>query len=101
MDPKAVKKHLSGVPSVAQWLPALIQELDRLESFDPNTVEDALKLFLSKTGIKPGLLVNAVRTAVTGQGVGPDFVRVLVCLGRRSVVSRLKRALDLCDPSVA
>jgi glutamyl-tRNA synthetase len=101
MDPKAVKKHLSSVPSVAQWLPALIQELDRLEPFDSNTVENALKLFLSKTGIKPGLMVNAVRTAVTGQGVGPDFVRVLACLGRRSVVSRLKHALDLCDPNVA
>jgi glutamyl-tRNA synthetase len=97
MDPKAVKKHLSSVPSVSQWMPALIQELECLEPFDSSTVENALKLFLSKTGIKPGLLVNAVRTAVTGQGVGPDFVRVLVCLGRHSVVSRLKHALDQCS----
>ncbi len=97
MDPKAFKKHLSSVPSVAQWLPALIQELDCLKTFDPGTVEAALKLFLNKTAIKPGLLVNAVRTAVTGQGVGPDFVRVLVCLGRRRVVLRLKQALDDLD----
>jgi glutamyl-tRNA synthetase len=90
IDPKAFKKHLSSVPSVAQWLPALIHELDSLEPFDPSTVEGALKLFLNNAGIKPGLLVNAVRTAVTGQGVGPDFIRVLVCLGRRRVVSRLK-----------
>ncbi len=94
IDPKAFEKHLSGAASIAQWMPALIQELDRLEMFDPGTVEDALKHFLNKTGIKPGLLVNAVRTAVTGQGVGPDFVRLLACLGRRRVVLRLKKALD-------
>lgn len=94
IDPKAFKKHLSGAASIAQWLPELIQELDRLEAFDPGTVEDALRRFLSKTGIKPGLLVNAVRTAVTGQEVGPDFVRLLACLGRRRVVARLKHALD-------
>jgi glutamyl-tRNA synthetase len=97
IDPKAFNKHLAGVPTVLQWMPALIQELDRLKPFDPRTVEDALKRFLNQKGIKPGLLVNAVRTAVTGQGVGPDFVRVLVCLGRSRVVLRLKQALKRCS----
>jgi glutamyl-tRNA synthetase len=97
IDPKAFEKHLTGVASVGQWMPTLIQELDRLEPFDPPTVEDALKGFLKQAGIKPGLLVNAVRTAVTGQGVGPDFVKVLACLGRRRVVARLEQALRLCS----
>jgi glutamyl-tRNA synthetase len=97
IDSKAFEKHLAGNPSLSQWMPALIKELEGLEPFDSDTVEQALKHFLSQAGIKPGLLVNAVRTAVTGQGVGPDFVRVLVCLGRRRVVTRLNQALKRCS----
>jgi glutamyl-tRNA synthetase len=94
MEPKAFQKHLASQPSVRQWLPELIQALDRLEPFDAGTVEQALKTFLKHTGIKPGQLVNAVRTAVSGQGVGPDIIEVLACIGKSGVLKRLEHALD-------
>lgn len=96
MESKAFQKHLASQPSVRQWLPELIRTLDRLEPFDGATVEQALKSFLAQTGIKPGQLVNAVRTAVSGQGVGPDIIKVLVCIGKSGVLKRLEHALNRC-----
>lgn len=96
IEPMAFQKHLASQPSLRQWLPELIQALNRLEPFDAGTVEQALKSFLEQTGIKPGQLVNAVRTAVSGQGVGPDIVKVLVCIGKSDVLKRLDHALNRC-----
>lgn len=91
MDPKAVRKHLQE-PEVAQWMPELAADMERLDKFDPATIESAMRQFLKLKGIKPGKLMNAVRTAVTGQGVGPDFLQVLALLGQRRVVDRLRSA---------
>lgn len=94
MDEKAVYKNLKD-EAVAQWMPQLAQRLARLENFESKTVEQELRVFLDEKEIKPGKLMNAVRTALTGQGVGPDFMRVLDVLGKERVVSRLEHAAKL------
>jgi glutamyl-tRNA synthetase len=96
MDDDAVKKHLHKDPSPAQWMAALADKLRDLSRFDPETVETALRQFLKDHQVKPGHLMGAVRTAVTGQGVGPDFVRVLSAIGKDRVVSRLESAIAGC-----
>ena len=53
------------------------------------TVEDALRQHLEEFDIKPGKLMGAMRTALTGQGVGPDFMHVVTLLGQQRVVKRL------------
>ena len=93
MDSKAVRKHLDD-PEVARWMPELAVEMDRLDDFESATVESALRRFLKIKEIKPGKLMNAVRTAVTGQAVGPDFLKILTLLGQRRVVERLKAAVN-------
>jgi len=93
MDPKAVQKHLEGT-EVASWMPALAEEMDRLEVFDAQSIENAMRQFMTDKAIKPGQLMGAVRTAVTGQGVGPDFLNVLILLGQRRVVDRLNSAIS-------
>ena len=99
LDPHAVQKNLQSGESAVQWLPKLIDVLDGLERFNADGLEAALKSFIKREGVKPGRLVNAVRTAVTGQGVGPDFIKVLECIGRTRVITRLKKALTLCTMS--
>ena len=49
-----------------------------------------LMAFVESNRIKAGVLVNGVRTAVTGQTVGPEFLDVLLVLGQDTVVRRLK-----------
>ncbi len=93
MDAKAVGKHLAS-PEVARWMPELAEDLARLDPFDATSIEAELRRFLKEKGIKPGALMGAVRTAVTGQDVGPDFIQVLSLLGQQCVVRRLQLALS-------
>ena len=93
IDPKAAQKHLKG-SEVATWMPALAEVMDGVEDFDAETIESAIRHFLTERAIKPGQLMGAVRTAVTGQGVGPDFLSVLILLGQQRVVERLKSAVS-------
>ena len=89
MDPKAVQKHLED-PAVAHWMPELADDLARLEEFDAQSIESEMRRFITEKALKPGKLMGAVRTAVTGQGVGPDFLKILTLLGQQRVVARLR-----------
>ncbi len=96
MDEAAVRKNLKN-ESVANWLPVLAQHLEQMPSFDAKSLETELRKFLADHQIKTGQLINAVRTAVTGQAVGPEFVQVLFCMGRERVVDRLMRGVQYCS----
>ena len=48
--------------------------------------------------VKAGILTNGIRAAVTGQPAGPGLFDILVVLGQRRVVERLRRAVALFDP---
>jgi glutamyl-tRNA synthetase len=91
VDPQAEEKHLrKDAKAVARWMPALAERLESLSPYNSNTVEAELRAFLSEYCLKAGQLINAVRTAVTGLGVGPEFIDVLIVLGRSQVVQRLR-----------
>ena len=92
MEAAAVSKHLLQDPAVGEWIPQLADRLEGLASFDAGTVECALRQFISEHGLKPGKMINAVRTVVTGQATGPEFINVLCCLGPERVVARLRKA---------
>lgn len=91
MDETAVCKHLNS-DTVAQWMPELAQRLSGLNDFDANTLEAELRRFLDENKINPAILMNAMRTALTGQSVGPDFMKILTILGKERVIYRLKTA---------
>ncbi len=95
MNEAAVQKNIKKAPGVSRWMPDLAKKLVSLSIFDAGTVETELRLFLQAYQIKPGQLMNAVRTAVTGQSVGPDFMRVLTLIGRERVVKRLRAAAEM------
>jgi len=45
---------------------------------------------MKELNIKPGTLVNRIRTVLTGRSVDPEFLDVLLVLGKQTVVSRLR-----------
>ena len=71
-DPDAVKRRLrkAGVP---EMLRGLNDVLAVAEPFDTKTLEAAIHAFGESTGIKMGDVVNPLRVATTGQGVGPGL----------------------------
>lgn len=93
-DPDAVKKRLrkDGVPELLRDVDLL---LAAAEPFDLETLEAALKSYAESSGRKLGDVVNAVRVATTGQGVGPGLYDCLVILGRDACRARIAATLDL------
>jgi glutamyl-tRNA synthetase len=93
-DPVALRKNLKD-ERLRALLPALAERLERVEPFSHDATEAALRAFSEERTVKPGLLINAARTALTGQSVGPGMFEIMEILGRRRTVERLKHAVSL------
>jgi glutamyl-tRNA synthetase len=87
-DPDAVKKRLrkEGVPEILEAVQGLLAEV---EPYDLETLEVRIKRLAEERGDGIGKVVNAVRVATTGQGVGPGLYDCLVILGRESCIDRI------------
>lgn len=94
-DDKAVKKNLSKEPRLKEYLPDLAQELEKVQEFSAEAIEEVFRSYAEKKGVKAGLLINAARTAVSGTSVGPGLFEMLEILGQDSVVRRLRAAVRL------
>ena len=94
-DEAAVKKNLQKDAALKTLLPELADALAALSTFTHDSTEEALRVFAEGKGVKAGLLINATRTALTGQAVGPGLFDVVVAMGQRRTVERLKHAAQL------
>jgi glutamyl-tRNA synthetase len=93
-DPDAVKKRLrkDGVP---QLLAGLDEVLATTEPYDLPTLEKAIHAYAESHGHPMGQVVNPLRVATTGQGVGPGLYDCLVILGRDSCRARIAATLAM------
>ena len=71
--------------------PALIAQYNADEVFSLQSTEETLRKFAEKEGVKAGLLINAMRVALTGQGVAPGLFDIMQVLGRKRTIDRLRR----------
>jgi glutamyl/glutaminyl-tRNA synthetase len=93
-DAAAVDRHLraSGVDG---HLAAIDATFVRMDDFDAASLEPALRALAEARGVKAGVLIHAVRVAVTGKAVSPGLFDVLALLGRDRVAARLAAARQL------
>jgi glutamyl-tRNA synthetase len=89
-DAAAVNKNLKKEPRLREWLPALADRLEHVDPFSLETVETALLEFADEVNVKAGVFINASRTMLTGQAVGPLMFEVFEILGRDRSVERLR-----------
>jgi glutamyl-tRNA synthetase len=89
-DEAAVKKNLLKEPRLRELLPALAERMEAVEPFTAETSEAALRAYAEEAEVKPGLLINAARTMLTGQSVGPSMFEVFDVVGRERSVRRLR-----------
>ena len=99
-DPDAVKKRLrkEGVPAMLGELETVLAEV---EPYDLATLEKAVHDYAERTGRKMGDVVNPLRVATTGQGVGPGLYDCLFILGRETCRSRIAQTLAMLGPGQA
>ena len=91
IEEKALKQNILSDPAATEWLPELADRIADLSPYDAANLEMMLRGFLADHRLKPGKLINAVRTAVTGHCVGSEFIQVLLFLGQKRVAERLRR----------
>ena len=87
-DPEAVKKHLSmaGTKDHLLALKATYEHVDWTEA----ALEKALRELADARTLKPGMLIQGARIAMTGRMVSPGLFEMLVLLGRHTVLRRLE-----------
>jgi glutamyl-tRNA synthetase len=75
----------------------LADRLQALENFTVRETEDVIREMAEELKIKPGVLINGIRTVVTGQLAGAGIFDILITIGQRRVVDRLKKAPSLFE----
>lgn len=93
-EEKAFRKNLAPETGLREWLPALADRLAALPEFSLEALEATVRSYAEELHLKAGVLINAIRTAVTGQSVGPSLFELCLLLGRETVVRRLRKAAD-------
>ncbi len=94
-DEKAVEKNLLKNNILKTLLPELAERFSVMEGFAEKDIEEIMRNIIEEQGIKAGILINGVRTAVTGQAVGPGIFELLAILGKERVIDRLRKTGEL------
>jgi glutamyl-tRNA synthetase len=90
VEEKPLTKNLLKFPELHQWLPELAHRYQALPQFTAEETERVAKELAEEKGVKAGIIVNGMRTVVTGQLAGPSMYDILLTLGRETVVRRLR-----------
>lgn len=89
---EAKTRKNSGAADVLEGLCGFLAELSD-DRYRRETLADELKGWCSAQGHKLGAVFQPLRTALTGEGGGPELADVLVLLGRERAVVRLGSAV--------
>ncbi len=91
VEEKPLQKNIIKFPDLKIWLPRLADRYEHLESFTAESAEQLARELADEVGVKPGVIINGMRTVITGQLAGPSMVDVLTSIGRERVVQRLRQ----------
>ncbi len=92
-EAEAVKKHLKS-DDLQERMSELHETLSRVDPFDVNTSEQALRALAQKSGIGAGKYIHPLRVALTGRISSPPIFNVAVTLGKERSLRRLKRLIE-------
>ena len=89
VEAKPLKKNILKHPDLKKWLPLLAQQFSALDDFNKERTEAESRALAEKLEIKPGIIINGMRTALTGQLAGPGMFDILMAIGKERVIQRL------------
>ncbi len=90
IDDKPLQKNVLKFPGLQQWLPVLADRYEQLAEFTAEEAERLARELAEEVDVKPGVIINGMRTVITGQLAGPSMFDVLMTIGRDRVVQRLR-----------
>ena len=89
VEAKPLKKNVLKHEGLKEWLPMLAKRYAALADFTLETTEQTARDLATELDIKPGILINGMRTVVTGQLAGASMFDILLAIGQERVVRRL------------
>ncbi len=95
IEEKPLRKNVLKHEGLKQWLPLLAERYEKLDDFTLETTESEARKLAEELGLKPGIIINAMRTVVTGQLAGPSMFDILMAIGKERVVARLRNVEKL------
>ncbi|MEN8189188.1 MAG: glutamate--tRNA ligase [Thermodesulfobacteriota bacterium] len=95
VEQKPLKKNILKHPGLKEWLPMLADRYEALGEFSLEETERVARELADELEIKPGIIINGMRTVVTGQLAGPSMFDILMALGQDRVVARLRDVAKL------
>jgi len=97
IEEKALKKNILKHDGLKNWFSILADRLEAIESFTIEETENVIRDMAEELDVKAGVLINGIRAAVTGQTVGPGLFDILIAIGQKRVVERLRKAVSLFE----
>lgn len=92
-DPASVEKVLKK-PGAGDILRAAAASFGAAASFTADETEKVCRSLAEQKGVKNGQVFHPVRVAVSGRTKGPSLFHMLEVMGRETVLSRIRLALD-------
>jgi glutamyl-tRNA synthetase len=90
VESKPLNKNVLKHEGLQEWLPQLADRYEKLTEFNLENTEQLARELSDELEIKPGIIINGMRTVVTGQLAGPSMFDILVTIGQERVVRRLR-----------
>ncbi|MCW5206090.1 glutamate--tRNA ligase [Desulfobulbus sp. F5] len=90
MEEAPLKKNILKYPELKSWLALLAERFAALPEFSKESTEEAARALATELNIKPGVLINGMRTVLTGQLAGPGMFDILIALGKERTVERMR-----------
>jgi len=97
VEAKPLKKNILKHEGLKEWLPILADRFDALPDYTLESTEQAARDLATELDIKPGVIINGMRTVVTGQLAGPSMFDILMAIGQERVVARLRDVAKLYE----
>ena len=97
VEAKPLKKNVLKHEGLKEWLPMLADRYEALDDFNLETSEQTARDIATELDIKPGIIMNGMRTVVTGQLAGPSMFDILVAIGQERVIKRLRDVAKLYE----
>ncbi len=91
-DAGAARKHLR--PVAEQPLRAIGGRLADLAKWDPERLNEAVRITAEELGVGMGKIAQPLRVALTGTAISPSIDKTLWLAGRERSLARIRRALE-------
>lgn len=82
-------------PESGSLLRAILPELETIDRFEAEVIEDAVSQCAERSGAGKADLIHPLRLACTGVGGGPGLYELMEVLGRETCLRRIVRALEV------